>query len=95
MHRKSFQHVAAFVLFLVLVAGEALAVVHSVDLDAHTSGDGCKICITVADLGSALPAKAVLAVPPRSDSQIVAAHGDPVAAVRAEAANARGPPHFS
>ena len=95
MHRKPLQHVAAFVLFLVLVAGEALAVVHSLDLDAHASGDACKICISVADLGSAVPPQAVLAEAPRTDSPVRTAHDDSVPTLRAERATARGPPHLS
>jgi hypothetical protein len=41
------------VITCVLLAAEAFAVVHPLDLAAHATGEPCAICVSVASLGSA------------------------------------------
>lgn len=45
---------AWFAIALLMVA-EAFAVVHATDLDAHTGGEACKICLSVSPLDGASP----------------------------------------
>lgn len=82
-------------LLCLLVAAEAMAVVHSLDFDAHTVEEPCKICISIAGFGGAPPARAVTLLPP------AAAASDRVEEIRiveldpVEQPVARGPPRVS
>ena len=51
--------VRAAALALVLLAAEAFVVVHPFDLDAHSGGEPCKICISVVGLDSGAAARIV------------------------------------
>lgn len=83
---------AALAVLLVLVAAETLAVVHSVDLDAHAGGDPCNVCISVAGLGSAAPAKSAAPEAPRTDLPLATAQDVPQPLELPKRAPARGPP---
>lgn len=93
--RTPFRLVGSLALLCLLIAGEALAVVHSLDVDAHAGADPCKICISISGLDDA----AVTAPPALIPS--LAAVGDvfPEAAgavfTRTERPSARGPPQAS
>lgn len=59
MERKRHVKLALGALLLcALAAAEALAVAHWLDLESHAGAEPCKICISVAGLGTAAPAKA-------------------------------------
>jgi hypothetical protein len=45
-------------LLCTFVAIETFAVVHPLDLAAHANGETCKICVSAASLGNAVPAGA-------------------------------------
>jgi len=89
------KRIAAVVLLFVLVSAEAMAVAHALDLDAHASGDPCKICVSAAGLASAAPASAAPAQLPRADVPVATAQNPLVPAQRPERASARGPPLVS
>jgi hypothetical protein len=93
--RTPFGLVGSLALLCLLIAGEALAVVHSLDVDAHAGADPCKICISI----SALDDAAVAAPPTLVPSLAVASDVFPEAAgavfARAERPCARGPPQAS
>lgn len=96
MHRKpSLKPCAAFVLLFVLVAAEALAVMHSLDFDAHAGSDPCNVCIAVAGLGAAAPARAMPQEVARTDLPGEAARALTVPALRTERPSARAPPLVS
>jgi hypothetical protein len=83
--------VSATVVALLLVA-EAVALTHPLDFDAHAAGEPCKICISVAGLGSAAVAQDA---PVCLDSAAVAPLADglsPIPYTRLATHTARGPP---
>jgi hypothetical protein len=92
MRRKPLPRFAALVLLFLLVAAETLTTAHALDLDAHSGGDPCKICISVAGLDTALPAKAVPFDLARTHTRVGIAHERPVPTLRAVLPSARGPP---
>lgn len=95
MHRRPLKPFAAAVLLLALVAAEALATVHSLDFDAHSGGEPCNVCISVAGLGTGVPAKAVLPDAARSHLPVPTAQTFSLPALRIERPSARAPPLVS
>jgi hypothetical protein len=79
-----------------LVVAEAIAVVHSLDFDAHRLGEPCKICISLAGSGSAPPAATPALVRPQVTGVPIAADSSPVVGIRRlERPAVRGPPAVS
>ena len=82
-------------LALVLLAAEAFAAVHPLELDAHANDEPCKICISIAAIGAAAVAKSVIcsldaaAAPPCAVAPRVAGRSPLVTRF------ARGPPASS
>jgi hypothetical protein len=78
-----------------LVAAEAFAIVHPLELDAHSTDTQCKICVSVAAFGSAAVASPLAFVVVRAtpelpvDEIVVSAHSRPTRQF------ARGPPTAS
>lgn len=95
MHRKPFKLFAAALLLVVLFAAEALTVAHSLDFDAHTGGEPCKICISVAALGGGAPARAIPPEAPRSDVLAAVSREDTIELASVDHRLARGPPAVS
>lgn len=82
-------HAAVICAFL---AAEALAFAHSLDADAHSNDEPCKICVSIGGLGGATVAKAELH-PPADGAPILPPAGRIAVESRAgEAPPARGPP---
>ena len=52
---RTLSFVPAWLAVALLIAAEAFAVVHAADLDAHTGGEACKICLSVSPLDGASP----------------------------------------
>jgi hypothetical protein len=78
-----------------LIAVQTFAVVHPLDLAAHTNGEACKICVGVAGLGSAaIGAVPVLAIDVATPEP-VRAPLIPRASVEPVRQSARGPPSAS
>jgi hypothetical protein len=81
-----------FALALVLLAAETFAVVHPLDLAAHGNGEPCKICVSVAGIGTGAVAQPLVfvvdAAPPAlsAESALVFVAAQPVRPT------ARGPP---
>ncbi len=82
----------AAVLVLALLVAETFATVHPLDLDAHSSGEPCKICVSVASFGAATVAKAFVFSVDAATPRLVATL--PLIPVSAQPirAKARGPP---
>jgi len=96
MHRQStVKRIAAVVLLFVLVAAEAVAVVHSLDFDAHAAGDACKICVSTAGVGTGMPVTPAAAEPQRTHGPVGTVHVVPAPAPQPDRASARGPPFLS
>lgn len=79
-------------LLCLLVVAEALAVTHALDFEAHAPGEVCKICVGVADLGGAAPARAPLLLPPAAAEPVPFTAVVSLPAARNERPSARGPP---
>src|SRR5690606_9711013 len=96
MHRQStVKRIAAVVLLFVLVAAEAVAVVHSLDFDAHAAGDACKICGSCAGVGAGRRVPPAGAGPPRPDGPGGTVHVGRAPAPQPDRAPAGGPPFLS
>jgi hypothetical protein len=92
---KPFKLFASATLLCLLVAAEAMAVVHSLDFEAHAAGESCKICISVAGFGSAAPARVPTLLPPPAAAQEAFPEVRAVVPARIERPAARGPPIVS
>jgi hypothetical protein len=92
---KPYKLLASAALLCLLVAAESMAVVHSLDLDAHAAGESCKICISVAGFGSAAPARSPTLLPPPSSGSEAFLEVRALVVARTESPVARGPPSFS
>lgn len=85
----------AAALAAVLLVAETFAVVHPLDLAAHSNGEPCKICVSVASVGTAAVAQPIVfAVDAASPALIVPPVSVPAAARRFRP-TARGPPFAS
>jgi hypothetical protein len=82
-------------LVCVLLAAEAFAVVHPLDLDAHSTGEPCKICISVASFGSATVAALAGFVIDASSPQLDSVPFIVTTRSRPTSHFARGPPRAS
>jgi hypothetical protein len=56
-----------------LVAVETFAVVHPLDLAAHSNGEPCKICVSAASLDNVVAADVVVFSPEPADANVDAA----------------------
>jgi len=93
MHPQStVKRIAAVVLLFFLVVAEAVAVVHSLDFDAHAAGEVCKTCVSTAGLGAGVTAMPAAAELSRTHEPVGTVVVLPVPASRVERASARGPP---
>jgi len=86
--------VAALTLIAFLVA-EAISLVHPLDIDEHSNGEACAVCISVAGLGAGAPSRTP---PPETPRVAVQGNFSIVLSVdprRVDRPAARGPPRFA
>lgn len=87
--------VVSIALLCLFIAAEAVAVVHSLDYEAHAGGDPCKICISISGLDDAVAASAPVFVPPAAAAHDAFPEGDAIIVARIDRPNARAPPQAS
>lgn len=77
-----------------LLVGQWLLAQHLAQVEVHATGDSCEWCVAHAPLAGALPAAALLPVPPTTDHRPrITAAVTPAAGFRFTHA-ARAPPRF-
>jgi hypothetical protein len=81
-----------FALALVLLAAETFAVVHPVDLAAHSNGEPCKICVSVAGVGTGTVAQPFVFTVDAAPPALAAEPSLVVVAAQRVRPTARGPP---
>lgn len=87
--------VVSIALLCLFIAAEAVAVVHSLDYEAHAGGDPCKICISISGLDDAVAASAPLLIPPAGAVRDAFPEGEVIIVARIDRPNARAPPQAS
>jgi hypothetical protein len=79
-------------LALVLLVAETFAVVHPLDLAAHSNGEPCKICVSVASVGAAAVAQPLVFEVDVALPVLVAEPSQVPVALQRVQPTARGPP---
>src|SRR5690606_41755824 len=77
------------------LVAEAISLVHPLDIDEHSNGEACAVCISVAGLGAGAPSRTP---PPETPRVAVQGNFSIVLSVdprRVDRPAARGPPRFA
>jgi hypothetical protein len=93
--RTPLSRVVSIALLCLFIAAEAVAVVHSLDYEAHAGADPCKICISISGLDDVVSASAPVLVPPAAAARDAFPAGESVVFERIQRPNARAPPQAS
>jgi hypothetical protein len=80
---------------LCLLGAETFAVTHPLDLAAHGTGEPCKICLSVASLGSGAVAAVAVFHLDTAAPTLTVAHGLVLLSAAPVRQSARGPPVLS